>query len=104
MEWECFDAAEGAAFGDADTVVLYLLIKCKAMIEATISSKNQIVVPKEVRKALGIKAGDKLLVQVHGGTVIMMAKPKDHLKALKGIVPPGTYGDDYVRKERNSWD
>lgn len=74
------------------------------MTEATISSKNQIVVPKEVRKALGVKAGDKLLVEVRGGTVVMMRKPKDHLKALKGIVPPGFYGDDYVRKERESWD
>jgi AbrB family looped-hinge helix DNA binding protein len=72
------------------------------MAEVTISANNRIVIPKEARVALGLKAGDKLLVQVQGRTVIMVRKPKDHLKALMGIVPPGTYGDDYVRKERES--
>ncbi len=73
------------------------------MTEATISSKNQIVVPKEVRTALGVKAGDKLLVEVRGKTIILMPKPKDHLKALSGIFK-GLYEDDYLRKERESWD
>ena len=73
------------------------------MAEATISSKNQIVVPKEVREALGVKAGDKLLIMVCGATVVMMPKPKDHLKALMGI-GLGLYGEDYLRKERESWD
>jgi AbrB family looped-hinge helix DNA binding protein len=31
------------------------------MPQATLSSKNQIVIPKEAREALGVKAGDKLL-------------------------------------------
>ncbi len=31
------------------------------MYEAKLSSKNQIVVPREARKALGLKAGDKRL-------------------------------------------
>ena len=73
------------------------------MAEATISSKNQIVVPKEAREALGVKAGDKLLIMVQGATVVMMPKPKDHLKALMGI-GRGLYGKDYLRKERESWD
>jgi antitoxin PrlF len=73
------------------------------MTEATISSKNQIVVPKEVRAALGIKPGDKLLVEVRGKTMILMPKPKDPLKALRGIAK-GLYPDDYLRKERESWD
>jgi AbrB family looped-hinge helix DNA binding protein len=72
-------------------------------MEAKISSKNQIVIPKEVRKALGLKAGDKLLVHVSGTTVTLMPKPKDHLKALYGLAR-GLYGDDYLRKERESWE
>jgi AbrB family looped-hinge helix DNA binding protein len=32
------------------------------MLEATLSRKNQIVIPLKVRNALGLKAGDKLLV------------------------------------------
>jgi len=67
------------------------------------SSKNQIVVPKEVRTALGVKAGDKLLVAVRGKTMILMPKPKDPLKALRSIAK-GLYEDDYLQKERQSWD
>jgi AbrB family looped-hinge helix DNA binding protein len=73
------------------------------MTEATISSKNQIVVPKEVRVALGLKPGDKLLIAVRGKTMVLLPKPKDHLKALYGAAR-GLYGDDYLRKERESWD
>ena len=42
------------------------------MAEATLSAKNQIVVPREVREALGVRAGDKLLVLVRGSTAIML--------------------------------
>jgi len=73
------------------------------MSEVTLSSKNQVVVPKEVRVALGLKAGDKLLIRVHGKTMVLLPKPKDHLEALHGIVR-GLYSDDYLRKERESWD
>ena len=39
------------------------------MAEATLSAKNQITVPREIREALGLKAGDKLLLVVQGDTV-----------------------------------
>jgi AbrB family looped-hinge helix DNA binding protein len=74
------------------------------MAEVTISSNNRIVIPKEARVALGLKPGEKLLVVVRGNAMTIIRKPKDYLKALSGIVRPGTYGDDYVRKERESWD
>ena len=67
------------------------------------SSKNQIVVPKEARTALGVKAGDKLLVEVRGKLMILMPKPKDPLKSLYGIAK-GLYPDGYLKKERESWD
>jgi AbrB family looped-hinge helix DNA binding protein len=31
------------------------------MREVKLSTKNQIVIPREIREALGVKAGDKLL-------------------------------------------
>ena len=73
------------------------------MAEATLSSKNQIVIPKEAREALGIKPGDKLLVVVHGNTVTIMEKPKSYEKAIRGMFR-GRYPDDYLDKERDSWD
>jgi AbrB family looped-hinge helix DNA binding protein len=73
------------------------------MTEATLSAKNQIVVPREARKALGVKAGDKLLVVVRGSSVIVLQKPASPHAALRGL-GRGTLPKDYLRKERESWD
>jgi len=73
------------------------------MTEATLSGKNQIVIPKEAREALGLKAGDKLLVVVRGDSVIVFQKPKSHRKAIQGLAR-GSYPSGYLRKERRSWD
>jgi antitoxin PrlF len=73
------------------------------MADATLSSKNQIVIPREAREALGVKAGDKLLVVVRGKTVIILPKPDNFEKAIRGLAG-GAYPPDYLRKERQSWD
>jgi len=73
------------------------------MTEATLSAKNQIVVPREARKALGVKAGDKLLVVVRGSSVIVLQKPESPHAALRGL-GRGTWPKGYLRKERESWD
>lgn len=73
------------------------------MAEATLSSKNQVVIPGEARKALGVKPGDKLLFVVLGEQVVVMRKPRSFAKALRGI-GCGLYPDDYLRKERDSWE
>jgi AbrB family looped-hinge helix DNA binding protein len=73
------------------------------MAEVTISSKNQIVIPREVREKLGVKSGDKLIVVVQGDRVIVMQKPKSYRKAITGLAR-GLYPSDYLEKERDSWD
>ena len=73
------------------------------MAEATLSSKNQIVIPREAREALDLKPGDKLLVIVRGGDVLVLQKPKSYHKAIRGL-GRGLYSKDYLRKERESWD
>jgi AbrB family looped-hinge helix DNA binding protein len=71
-------------------------------MEATLSSKNQIVIPKEAREALGVKPGDKLLVVLSSHGVVLLQKPKSFAKALKGLAK-GVYPPDYLKKERASW-
>jgi antitoxin MazE len=49
---------------------------------ATISSKGQIAIPKEIRDALHIKAGDKFTVEIIDGTIVLrpvvtLTIPKD---------------------------
>ena len=73
------------------------------MAEATLSSKNQIVIPKEAREALGVKPGDKLLISVRDGRVIVIERPAKYHKAIRGLMR-GVYGPDYLKKERESWD
>ena len=55
------------------------------MAEVTLSAKNQIVIPREAREALGVKAGDKLLVVVRGEKVIVLEKPKSYQSAIRGL-------------------
>ena len=73
------------------------------MEQVTLSTKNQIVIPREAREALHVKPGDKLLVVVRGETVIVLQKPKNHHDAIRGLAS-GVYSDDYLQKERQSWD
>ena len=72
------------------------------MAEATLSSKNQIVIPREAREKLQLKPGDKLLVAVHDNRIIVMEKPKSIRKAITGL-GRGLYPKDYLKKERDSW-
>jgi AbrB family looped-hinge helix DNA binding protein len=72
------------------------------MAEATLSSKNQIVIPREAREALDLKPGDKLIVSYIGRKMIIMERPKSYRAALAGIAR-GLYPKDYLKKERNSW-
>ena len=78
------------------------MLKCKA-IAATLSSKNQIVIPREAREKLGLKAGDQLEVVVKGGIMIVFPKPKSYEAALRGIAR-GLYPEGYLDQERDSWD
>jgi AbrB family looped-hinge helix DNA binding protein len=73
------------------------------MAQVTLSSKNQIVIPREAREALRVKAGDQLLVVVRGETVIVLEKPKAHHTAIRGL-GDGVYSSGHLAKERKSWD
>jgi AbrB family looped-hinge helix DNA binding protein len=73
------------------------------MAEATLSSKNQIVIPRDARKAMGLKPGDKLLVVLRGEHLIVRPKPKSFERATRGLAR-GRYGRDYLKKERASWE
>ncbi len=72
------------------------------MGQVKVSSKNQIVVPREAREALHIKPGTKLDVVVRRDMVILMRRPKSFAGALRGIAR-FSYPTDYLEKERNDW-
>jgi antitoxin PrlF len=55
-------------------------------MEATLSSKNQVTIPKEVRQYLKLQPGDrfKFFLQPDGAVVIL---PKLRAETLKGSLP-----------------
>lgn len=67
-----------------------------------LSSKNQIVLPKEARKAMGVKGGDELLVVVKDGLTLVMPKPKRYARAIRGI-GKRAYPARYLKQERQAW-
>jgi AbrB family looped-hinge helix DNA binding protein len=73
------------------------------MTESTLSAKNQIVIPHEAREALGLKPGDKVLVVVRSGRVVILRKPKSYHAAIRGLAR-GPYPKTYLQKERQSWE
>jgi AbrB family looped-hinge helix DNA binding protein len=59
----------------------------------TISSKGQIVIPKKILKALGLKEQDKLLIFNKGDNILLKKiKPEIFEKSLRDMLMP-------VRKE-----
>lgn len=51
-----------------------------------LSSKHQIVVPKEARDALGLRPGDRLLVTVSDERIEMRREPRDLVSELEGLL------------------
>ena len=73
------------------------------MPESTLSAKYQIVIPLAARRALGLRAGDKLLVVVRGDHIIVLQKPVEYRAAIRGLAGRA-YPNRYLHKERRSWD
>lgn len=68
--------------------------------------KGQLVIPKEIREALGLKEGDRLLVGVEGGRVVLTA-PGEYARRTRGALR-GIWGGKeeiqrYLEGERASW-
>ncbi|MGW8283974.1 MAG: AbrB/MazE/SpoVT family DNA-binding domain-containing protein [Gemmatimonadota bacterium] len=60
-----------------------------------LSSKHQIVVPREAREALGLRPGDRLVVNVRDdGVVEMSRRPDDPVAELEGILLLVTTSED----------
>jgi AbrB family looped-hinge helix DNA binding protein len=53
-------------------------------MEVVVSPKYQIVIPKEVREAVGVKKGDKVQVFAKDGMVTIV--PEKSIRELRGIL------------------
>lgn len=68
------------------------------MSKATLTSKGQVTVPREIREELGLSAGDKLLFEVEEGAIRLKVSKSRPLEELRGSLPasrayPGKEGE-----------
>ncbi len=70
------------------------------MYTSKTSSKGQVVIPKEYRDKLGIKAGDRVGISIAADRVEIYALPEDPIKALRGIYAEGSSLVDALLEDR----
>lgn len=76
-------------------------------VSVTLSSKNQIVVPREARERLHIGPGQELLVLAKDDRVVLIPRPKDFVKRMSGLhreIWTSLGAASYLKDERDAWD
>lgn len=80
-------------------------------MQTTVSTKYQVVIPKEARKKIKVQPGQKMDVEVVGEKVVLSkAKkkewkwPDDYYKNLGGIWKSSEDIDKYLEEEDKSWE
>jgi len=76
------------------------------MITVKVSKRNQIAVPAVAREKLNIQSGDRLIVDVQDGMLILLPKPNNFTDALAGLhkeIWEGIDTDQYIEDERAAW-
>jgi len=71
-----------------------------------VGQRYQISLPSAVRKRLGIKQGDRLLVEVKGDMMILLREPRDYVDHLSGLheeIWCDVDVDGYLDRERMGW-
>ena len=75
-----------------------------ALPSVKVSNRYQIAVPQHARKRLKIKSGDRLLVDVQDGMIVLLPEPQNYTQALAGLHREiWEKTDDYLIGERNAW-
>ena len=71
-----------------------------------VGKKSQLVIPKNIRNAVGISEGDELIIEVIDDKIVLRQKPDSYSKKLKGLHKNLWKNEDtkeYVKRERESW-
>jgi AbrB family looped-hinge helix DNA binding protein len=71
-----------------------------------VSRRYQIAVPAVVRQQLNIQSGDRLLVDVQDGMIILLPQPENYAQQLAGLhheIWEGVDAQKYIDEERRTW-
>ncbi len=72
-----------------------------------VSRRYQIAVPAVVRQRLNIQGGDRLLVDVQDGMIILLPQPENYTQHLAGLhheIWEGIDPQKYIDEERSAWE
>ena len=73
-----------------------------------LSSRNQMVLPREARVALGIEPGGRVVVVVDGENVQLLPEPEDWSEYMYGLGEEIWQrlggGEQFLAEERASWE
>jgi AbrB family looped-hinge helix DNA binding protein len=75
--------------------------------QVKVTRRYQIALPRHARQRLNIQAGDRLLVDVQDGVIVLVPQPQNmvaHLSGLHREVWEGVDTDKYLHEERDAWD
>lgn len=71
-----------------------------------VSNRYQILLPSLARKQLNIQAGDRLLVDIQDGMIVLLPQPQDYVEHLAGLHQEIWQDVDtsaYLDQERDAW-
>jgi AbrB family looped-hinge helix DNA binding protein len=79
------------------------MLSLGVMLSVKISSRNQIAVPSQARRILGIGPGDRLSVEVTADAMVLRPRPRssDRLRGIARGAWRGQEPDEYVRGLRD---
>lgn len=75
-------------------------------VSVKVSSRYQVSVPRIAREQLNIESGDRLLVDVQDGVLILIPQPQDYAKHMAGLhkeIWENVDTDTYLEEERQAW-
>jgi AbrB family looped-hinge helix DNA binding protein len=75
-------------------------------VTVKVSNRYQIALPSVARKRLNIQAGDRLLVDIQEGLIVLSPQPHNYVEYLAGLHQEIWEGVDttaYLQQEREAW-
>ena len=71
----------------------------------SLSTKGQLVIPKEAREKMGLEPGDKLTYDVTSDKITFRKAPKSYTEYMLGLHQEVWHEDseEYLERERRSW-
>jgi antitoxin PrlF len=70
----------------------------------TTTQRNQVTIPAEVRRLLGLKPRDKVAFTIEDGGKVRLAAASFNLESAFGSVKPSTSPEDFDEVSRNAKD